>query len=208
MKKVAADLIASEMFRLLKKASDNDAALNGQMLSDNAHDMHEDAAEDDEDMADDMNEDLAEDDEDMADDELRGYLMDHGDESDDDASYVDNEIESMHNMAHDDLTNNLMRQDGSYEMMNDEDGLLAKASDMRLMTGLGRIEASLRNKGEGFAADLVRATASSIKEDIVKEASQRTFVVKNLVKMASDLDRRGNREAARMVKSTIMKINR
>jgi len=201
MKKVAADLIASEMFRLLKKASENDASMTKDTLSDEGSDSMHDSVHDG-DMAHDI---------DMIDDasDLNGYLMDSGDDSGDDVSYLDDQIDAMHNMAHDDLSNNLMRkEEGSYEMMDDADGLLAKASDMRLMTGLGRIEASLRNKGEGFAADLVRATASSIKEDIVKEASQRTFVVKNLVKMASDLDRRGNREAARMVKSTIMKINR
>ncbi len=201
MKKVAADLIASEMFRLLKKASENDASMTKDTLSDEGSDSMHDSVHDG-DMAHDK---------DMIDDasDLNGYLMDSGDDSGDDVSYLDDQIDAMHNMAHDDLSNNLMRkEEGSYEMMDDADGLLAKASDMRLMTGLGRIEASLRNKGEGFAADLVRATASSIKEDIVKEASQRNFVVKNLVKMASDLDRRGDREAARMVKSTIMKINR
>ncbi len=201
MKKVAADLIASEMFRLLKKASENDADMAKDMSSDDASDSMHDSVHDG-DMAHDK---------DMMDDasDLHEFLMHPDGDSGDDVSYLDDQIESMDGMANDDLTNDLMReQEGSHKMMNDADGLLAKASDMRLMTGLGRIEASLRNKGEGFAADLVRATASSIKEDIVKEASQRNFVVKNLVKMASDLDRRGDREAARMVKSTIMKINR
>ena len=44
--------------------------------------------------------------------------------------------------------------------------------------------------------------------DIVKEAAQKTQVLRELVKMASDLDRRGNREASKLVRSTIMKINR
>jgi hypothetical protein len=200
MKKVAADLIASEMFRLLKKASENDADMAKDMSSDDASDSMHDSVHDgdmvhDKDMMDDAS-------------DLHEFLMHSDGDSENDVSYLDDQIDAMDGMANDDLTNDLMREEGSYEMMNDADGLLAKASDMRLMTGLGRIEASLRNKGEGFAADLVRATASSIKEDIVKEASQRNFVVKNLVKMASDLDRRGDREAARMVKSTIMKINR
>jgi len=200
MKKVAADLIASEMFRLLKKASENDADMAKDMSSDDASDSMHDSVHDgdmvhDKDMMDDAS-------------DLHEFLMHSDGDSGNDVSYLDDQIDAMDGMANDDLTNDLMREEGSYEMMNDADGLLAKASDMRLMTGLGRIEASLRNKGEGFAADLVRATASSIKEDIVKEASQRNFVVKNLVKMASDLDRRGDREAARMVKSTIMKINR
>jgi hypothetical protein len=194
MKKIAADFIETEMYRLLKKAQDDSA---GALHADNAHDNSDMA--DDEDMAHD--EDMS-DDEDMADD-LHSYLMDSVDDnSEDEVSYMDDDIHSMRNMTEDDL----MREDDQVD--EEEDGMFAKASDMRLMSGLGRIESSLRNKGEGFAADLVRATASSIKQDIVKEAAQRNYVVKNLVKMASDLDRKGDRAAARMVKSTIMKINR
>lgn len=199
MKKVAADLIATEMFRLLKKAQDDTA---GTLPADNTSCADDDSADD---AA--MDEDEAWDDaqdEDMAEDDLQSFLMNHADDDGgDESSYVDDEIDAMENMANDDL----MNMGGSYQSQQD-DSLMAKASDIRLMSGLGRIEASLRNKGEGFAADLVRATASSIKEDIVKEASQRNYVVKNLVKMASDLDRKGDRDAARMVKSTIMKINR
>jgi hypothetical protein len=201
MKKIAADLIATEMFRLLKKASEDDAAVNVNVAGEAKVHESDDAKDHSGHMADDMADDEV--------DDLHSYLMNSvDDDSDDDASYVDDEIDAMSGMAAED---DLMREfEGSHSMQDDgkDMDLMAKASDVRLMHGLGKIEASLRRKGEGFAADLVRTTALSIQEDIVKEASQRNFVLKNLVKMASDLDRKGEREAAKMVKSTIMKINR
>ena len=107
-----------------------------------------------------------------------------------------------------DMSNPLMREfNGSHAAASASDSM-ASSSDRHLMQGLGKIEASLRRKGEGFAADLVRTTALSIQEDIVKEASQKTYVLRNLIKMASDLDRKGERNAASLVKSTIAKINR
>ena len=202
MKKIAADLIATEMFKLLKKASEDNASVNGKNVDEaNDHDM---VADHDMSHGHDMVSDHDMSDDNMTDD-LHSYLTNSADDdSENDVSYVDDEIESMQNMAED----NLMRAHESHQQADEVEDMVATASDMRLMSGLGRIEASLRNKGEGFAADLVRATASSIKQDIVKEAAQRNYVVKNLVKMASELDRKGDRAAARMVKSTIMKINR
>ena len=201
MKKIAADLIATEMFKIMKKASEDNAAVHVNVAG--KADVKENHAED---------EDHAEDEADYADDEdsvddLHEYLMSSADDVDDDASYVDDEIETMRDHSED----NLMRRFDGSQSMSDADNamdLTAKASDVRLMQGLGKIEASLRRKGEGFAADLVRSTALSIQDDIVKEASQKSYVVKNLVKMASELDRKGEKEAAMMVKSTIMKINR
>lgn len=195
MKKIAADLIATEMYKLLKKASVNEVA---EMTSKNKDmvDDAEDMANDEEDMANDS--EMSDD----AEDNLADFLMKEEEDFSDDEGYVDNEIMAMQNMASD----NLMRDTEGSNAMAEE--LKASASDMRLMTGLGKIEASLRRKGEDFAADLVRTTAISIKEDIVKEASKKDYVVKNLVKMASDLERKGERKASSLVRSTIMKINR
>jgi hypothetical protein len=205
MKKIAADSIANEMFRLLKKASEDNAAVNVNVAGEAKVNESDDEKDSKHHSMDHMSDD-SDDSDDI--DDLHSYLMNSVDDDGDDASYVDDEIDSMSDMAQE---NNLMREiEGSHSMPDDgEDMMLeAKASDVRLMQGLGKIEASLRRKGEGFAADLVRTTALSIQEDIVKEASQKNFVLKNLVKMASDLDRKGEREAAKMVKSTIMKINR
>ena len=202
MKKIAADSIANEMFRLLKKASEDNAAVNVNVAGEAKVNESDDAKDSKHHSMDHMSDDS----DDI--DDLHSYLMNSVDDDGDDASYVDDEIDSMSDMAAED---DLMREiEGSHSMQHDgEDMMLeAKASDVRLMQGLGKIEASLRRKGEGFAADLVRTTALSIQEDIVKEASQKNFVLKNLVKMASDLDRKGEREASKMVKSTIMKINR
>jgi hypothetical protein len=188
IQKFAGNSIADEMFRLLKKASyekypevnevDNDPAAMMEGMSDDA---------------------------DYAEDNLKDYLTMNNDDADDDVSYVDNEIDTMQSHSAQDY---LMRGHATEEQEKQKDNMIASASDRHLMSGLGKIEASLRRKGEGFAADLVRTTALSIQGDIVKEASKKTFVIKNLVKMASDLDRRGQRKAASVVKMTIEKINR
>ena len=206
-KKFAANSIADEMFRLLKKASDEKAVAEKAPEEDEADDDSSEMMKHIGDNADDdsSKEDDAEDD---AEDDLKSFLLKGDDDSaDDDASYVDDEIKTMQSHSAED---DLMRQDATENQsdMHGIEGMVASASDRHLMSGLGKIEASLRRKGEGFAADLVRTTALSIQDDIVKEASQKTFVIKNLIKMASDLDRRGQRKAASVVKMTIEKINR
>jgi hypothetical protein len=191
MKKIAADLIANEMFRLLKKASENDASVdvNVGKKEDDSKDLMSHIDDGDDNI-----------------DDIHDFLMDSMGDDGDDASYLDDQISDMSEVA--DQENPLMRQNEGPDSGDSIEDLMVTSGDKRLMHGLGKIEASLRRKGEGFAADLVRTTALSIQEDIVKEASQKNFVLKNLVKMASDLDRKGEREASKMVKSTIMKINR
>tara|TARA_Y100000034_G_C6909223_1_gene423121 strand:- start:1477 stop:2082 length:606 start_codon:yes stop_codon:yes gene_type:complete len=76
-----------------------------------------------------------------------------------------------------------------------------------IMSGLGKIAASLRNKNEGFAADVVEATAFSIREDLTKEASRKSNIASVLNKMASDFQNSGDGFAADMVKATIRKIS-
>jgi len=197
MRKIAADLIANEMFALLKK----NASLEEKVVMENQ-------AEDDSTEDNSTEYDSAEDDSDEElEDNLEDFLM-ADDEVEDDVSYVDDEIDNMKGMS-----NDLMRRFNGSDAMNsdksdDSADLMASASDRHLMQGLGKIEASLRRKGEGFAADLVRTTALSIQEDIVKEASQKTYVLRSLIKMASNLDRNGDRKAASLVKATIAKINR
>lgn len=193
MKKVAADLIATEMYKLLKKASQNEVA---EMMSAKEHmtDDKEDMVDDAEDMVDE--EGMADD----AEDNLADFLMKGDGDFSDEGDYVDSEIDRLSNIS--DMASDPLMRD------NEGSNAVASASDMKLMTGLGKIEASLRRKGEDFAADLVRTTAISIKEDIVKEASKKDYVIKNLVKMASDLERKGERKASSLVRSTIMKINR
>jgi hypothetical protein len=78
--------------------------------------------------------------------------------------------------------------------------------DMQIMTGLGKIAAGLRLKGEGFAADMVEATALSIGVDIKKEAAERGSVIGNLKKLAGDIDRDGDSFAGDMVRATISNI--
>jgi hypothetical protein len=76
----------------------------------------------------------------------------------------------------------------------------------RIMEGLGKISASLASKGETFAADVVRATASSIESDFRKEAFQKNQIVSSLEKMASDFENSGDFFASDLVKATLNKI--
>ena len=193
IQKFAGNSIADEMFRLLKKGSEVDEVddTNPTAMMEGIKGMK--------DMSDD------------SEDNLKDYLtMNDGDDANDDASYVDDPLAAMGGYSKGDAAQDyLMRAHATEEQEQEQErGLGASASDRHLMSGLGKIEASLRRKGEGFAADLVRTTALSIQGDIVKEASKKTFVIKNLIKMASDLDRRGQRKAASVVKMTIEKINR
>ncbi len=204
MRKIAADSIADEMFSLLRKNASWQKKANEEIETVKET---KDYAKDD--SVEDNSADYS-DDSDDSEDNLEDFLMADDVEDEDDASYIDNEIKDMEDMSDDnmkdggDMKNSLMGQFGGSKAM----GEAASTSDRHLMEGLGKIEGSLRRKGEGFAADLVRTTALSIQEDIVKEASQKTYVLRNLIKMASDLDRKGERKAASMVKETIAKINR
>jgi len=76
-----------------------------------------------------------------------------------------------------------------------------------IMSGLGKISASLRNKGEGFAADVVEATAASIRDDLTKEANRKGNMLSTLNKMAADFSSSGDQFAADMVLATMNKIN-
>ena len=76
-----------------------------------------------------------------------------------------------------------------------------------IMNGLGKIAGSLRAKGEAFAADVVEATALSIRGDLVKEAARKGDIIKTLNKMASDFSNEGDNFAADMVRVTINKIS-
>lgn len=77
---------------------------------------------------------------------------------------------------------------------------------MNVMYGLGKIAASLRSKGEGFAADVVEATALSISEDLKKEAEEKKSVISHLQKVASKLDKKGDKFAGDLVRTTMKNI--
>jgi hypothetical protein len=85
--------------------------------------------------------------------------------------------------------------------------LLKDPAGQYIMSGLGKIAASLRSKGEGFAADVVEVTAFGIREDLVKEANKRKDLVFALNKMAADFNNSGDNFAADMVLATIIKIS-
>ena len=92
-----------------------------------------------------------------------------------------------------------------------EDWALDYAMDhtaQNIMKGLGKIAGSLKRKGEVFAADVVEATALSIRNDIVKEAKSKSNILNQLEKMASRLQKKGNHKAAKEVIKTASKIAR
>ena len=105
------------------------------------------------------------------------------------------------NMAADEMSN--MMADMESDM---DEHYMMDAHAQKIMTGLGKIAGSLKRKGEKFAADVVEATAISIRNDIVSQAKEKSAVLNELDKMASDLLAKGNRAAATEVVKTASKI--
>jgi hypothetical protein len=198
-RKYAGDMIAQEMYKILKKAEPKleDKADCG--MADDAKDKMVDDAKDK--MTDDAKDEMSDD----AEDEMSDDASDSWDASsfitseeppDNADDSMDKAMDSMSNYADDDK----MTDDASDSHNSDK--------NIQLMKGLGKIEASLRRKGENFAADLVQVTAKEVKSDIIKEARNKEMVKIELVKMASRLSERGERKAAAMVRDTILKISK
>ena len=82
----------------------------------------------------------------------------------------------------------------------------ANASEKRVLDGLSKIAGGLVAKGEHFAADVVTATALSIKSDLKKEAAVRGNIVSELEKIASELYESADPLAGDIVQATINKI--
>lgn len=82
----------------------------------------------------------------------------------------------------------------------------ATASEKKVLVGLSKIAGSLRTKGEAFAADVVEATALSIKGDLRKEAGRKAEVISELKKLASEFYNSEDTLAGDMVRVTINKI--
>jgi hypothetical protein len=93
-------------------------------------------------------------------------------------------------------------------MPADDVSYLVSAQAVNILEGLGKVAGSLRNKGQNFAADMVEATAMSIRNDLVKEAETKLEIVSSLKKMASELSASGDVFSADMVNVTIEKIKR
>jgi len=136
------------------------------------------------------------------------------DEAMDLESMAEDDIMDLENMAKDMLLDEEMDmvEDSSYDAYDMlDDAEMAKHS--KLMKGLGKIAGSLRRKGEVFAADVVEATALSVRNDIVKEASakkasqiKKASVLRELDAMATRLSNKGNLKAAKEVIKTARKI--
>jgi hypothetical protein len=85
-------------------------------------------------------------------------------------------------------------------------GSVASPSGVYIMNGLGKIAAGLRHKGEGFAADMVEATAISIGQDLNKEAEEKNGVITGLRALAAEFDSEKDTFAGDMVRATISNI--
>ncbi len=77
---------------------------------------------------------------------------------------------------------------------------------LKILNGLGKIAGSLRSKGEGFAADVVEATAMSVKSESLNEAKKKAFVLSELDKISNDLKDENNVFASDLVLATANKI--
>jgi hypothetical protein len=136
-------------------------------------------------------------DESLSDDELGGLLSgshDLGDES------IVDQIDESFDSTVDSV------EDSSKDLPKEASLSYLSPKGMKIMHGLGKIAASLRVKGEDFAADVVEATAMSISGDLKKEAAEKKSVVSNLQKVASKLDSSGDKFAGDLVRVTIENI--
>ena len=86
------------------------------------------------------------------------------------------------------------------------DAFESMASEKKVLAGLSKIAGSLRAKGEAFAADVVEATAISIKGDLQKEAGRKAEVISELKKLASEFYNSEDTLAGDMVQVTINKL--
>ena len=77
-----------------------------------------------------------------------------------------------------------------------------------VLNGLGKLAGSLKQRGEGFAADMVEATALSIRSQMIKEASQKLETITILSKIASDISGEGDEFTSDIVKATISRIKK
>ena len=151
----------------------------------------------------------------VTDDVLKDLLVSNAeDESDnaesDSVADLESQVQDMADYADDDEEDEDSKKEASLKTSKSRRKTRARPSNDPLghyiMSGLGKIAASLRNKNEGFAADVVEATAFSIREDLTKEASRKSNIASALNKMASDFQNSGDSFAADMVKATINKI--
>lgn len=77
---------------------------------------------------------------------------------------------------------------------------------LKILNGLGKIAGGLRRKGEGFAADVVEATAMSVRNESLNEAKKKAFVLTELSKISKDLKSENNSFASDLVLATANKI--
>ena len=100
-------------------------------------------------------------------------------------------------MASDSIDNDVAELD-AYDNLSDKHA--------KIIDGLSKIASSLRGKNEGFAADVVEATALSIVDDFKKEAQNKAMICGELSKIASELDENGDDLSADMVRVTIERV--
>ena len=194
-RKFAGDSIAQEMARLLKISSDSklSSAADDEGCADDSSKQENSAGSPVEDKMSDDASDSSEKKEWCAAD----FINDEDEELDDVEDSMSDAMGSISDFADDDSEEDMLKSMSSLDSKN-----------KRLMVGLGKIEASLRRKGEDFAADLVKVTASEIKQDIIKEASLKETVRTELVKMSARLNNSGNKKAANLVRDTLLSIGK
>jgi hypothetical protein len=116
----------------------------------------------------------------------------------------DDDLESFFTDDNEDgLVSGLSEIDGAIDALDD---MTHSASEKRVFQGLSKIASSLRSKGESFAADVVEATANSIRGDLKKDASRKSDLVSSLRKVAKELYESRDPLAGDMVQITMNKI--
>ncbi len=90
---------------------------------------------------------------------------------------------------------------------NDAEDFMSSNAEF-VLHELGKMAGRLRIDNHAFAADMVEATAMSIKDDLVKEASQKLKVVSGLEKMAESMYHDGDNFTGDLLKATLEQIKK
>ena len=90
-------------------------------------------------------------------------------------------------------------------MANDASDLMDTKAQY-ILKELGKMASNFRQQEQFFAADVVEATAISIRNDLVKEASQKLETILGLKKLASQTQEDGDLFACDLIHTTIKRI--
>ena len=144
------------------------------------------------------------------------FLIDPVEEVDVHGQDLDNRIDSVSSYAEDDKMESCakcgesMASDHYCKSASKRKGIeyLIDLKAKNVLFELGKIASSLRNEDKNFAADMVQATALSIRNEALAKAAKKLNVINELRKMAKDSYNEGDRLTSDVILATIENIKK